>query len=118
MKILSKDAFSGICIVSFPFHSQVGRARNNAPEGMAGKLGINRPLLLCSEIAFNESRHQAHDKNTANDFRPSSKAKCKNSCYHNDKQNADRKTILDDQVNSATKKGRGHFHGIALTIIQ
>jgi hypothetical protein len=30
----------------------------------------------------------------------------------------DRKTILDDPMNSATKKGHGHFHGIALTFIR
>jgi hypothetical protein len=50
--------------------------------------------------------------------RCNSKTKCKNSCYHNDKEDADRETIFNDQVNGATKKGSSHFHGIAFALIQ
>jgi len=75
------------------------------------------PLLFSSKLAFDESRHRTQDENTADDFRCGSKAEGENSCYNNDKEDADRETILNDQVKGVTKKGCSLFHGIGFAIM-
>jgi len=46
-----------------------------------------------------------------------SKAEGKNNCYNDDKEDADRETILNDQMKGVTKKDCSLFHGIGFAIM-